>query len=151
MLHSLAHDMKRQQVPSLADEVLQALQQHPWPGNLRQLHAVLRTACALLSPHDIELHWEHFGEDLWDDVFSRPYRMSEVEEAQALALAAQTEALPASGGPAEPLETNLRRLSSSAIERAIRESGGNMSDAARRLGISRNTLYRRLKQMPARS
>jgi len=140
MLHSLAHDMKRQQAPSLADEVLQALMQHPWPGNLRQLHAVLRTACALLSPHDEELHWEHFSEDLWDDVFSKPYRMDEDEEAAALQLAAPTDA---PGGD----ETNLKRLSHSAIERAIRAAGGNMSDAARRLGISRNTLYRRLKQV----
>ncbi|WP_290877765.1 helix-turn-helix domain-containing protein, partial [Aquabacterium sp.] len=45
-----------------------------------------------------------------------------------------------------PGEINLRRLSDSAIERAIQASGGNMSEAARKLGISRNTLYRRIKQ-----
>jgi transcriptional regulator of acetoin/glycerol metabolism len=141
MLHSLGHDMKRHQAPSLADEVLQALTQHPWPGNLRQLHAVLRTACALLGPHEEELHWEHFSEDLWDDVFSRAYRMDEAETAQAACLAV-------GDVPTAPelTETNLKRLSSSAIERAIKDSGGNMSEAARRLGISRNTLYRRMKQ-----
>ncbi|MHB1291500.1 MAG: helix-turn-helix domain-containing protein [Sulfuricella sp.] len=32
------------------------------------------------------------------------------------------------------------------IAYAVRSSGGNMSEAARRLGISRNTLYRRLKR-----
>ncbi len=141
MLHSLGHHMKRDQAPSMADEVLQALQQHPWPGNLRQLHACLRTACALLGPYEQELHWEHFSEDLWDDVFSRPYRMDEAEEAQASQLAAPTDPTP------PDTEINLKRLSASAIERAIRDCDGNMTHAARRLGISRNTLYRRLKQV----
>jgi sigma-54 dependent transcriptional regulator, acetoin dehydrogenase operon transcriptional activator AcoR len=142
MLHSLGHDMKRSEAPSMADEVLQALQQHPWPGNLRQLHAVLRTACALIGPHEHELHWEHFGEDLWDDVFSRPYRQDDALDA-SVAAAHQ----PAGMTSTEPPETNLKRLSSCAIERAIRDSDGNMTQAARLLGISRNTLYRRLKQM----
>lgn len=141
LLHELGRDMKRQQAPSLADEVLQALQQHPWPGNLRQLNKVFRTACSLLSPHEVELHWEHFGEDVWDDVFSRPYRMDDAEEAQALALAAS-----APSGTAESDDTNLKRMSNSAIDRAIKACDGNLSQAAKRLGISRNTLYRRLKQ-----
>ncbi len=145
LLHDLGRDMRRHHAPSLADEVLQALQQHPWPGNLRQLHKVFKTACALLSPHEDELHWEHFGEDVWDDVFSRPYRMDEVEQAQAITFT----------GPSGPNslhatsdsdDTNLKRLSVSAIDKAIKVCGGNMSQAAKRLGISRNTLYRRLKQ-----
>lgn len=46
--------------------------------------------------------------------------------------------------PPVPAQTdNLRILTDAAIEHAIRAAGGNMSDAARRLGISRNTLYRR--------
>ncbi|HEU0204930.1 MAG TPA: helix-turn-helix domain-containing protein, partial [Burkholderiaceae bacterium] len=35
-------------------------------------------------------------------------------------------------------------LEASAIERAMKEHGGNISAAARSLGVSRNTLYRRL-------
>jgi transcriptional regulator of acetoin/glycerol metabolism len=33
-----------------------------------------------------------------------------------------------------------------AIRKAMEECGGNVSAAARRLGISRNTLYRKLKE-----
>ena len=44
-------------------------------------------------------------------------------------------------------EANLRRLSGQAIRQVVADTGGNMSEAARRLGISRNTLYRRLKDM----
>jgi len=145
MLHTLGHEMKHGRVPDMADEVVEALMQHPWPGNLRQLHAVLRTACALLSPHENLLHWEHFGEDLWDDVFSKPYRDDEPPLVAEVAAPRQTLALQ-THDEAQP-ETNLKRLSHTAIERAIRASQGNMSQAARRLGISRNTLYRRLKQL----
>ena len=146
MLHGLAHDMKRAEAPSMADEVVQALSQHPWPGNLRQLHAALRTACALLGPHDEELDWEHFSEDLWDDVFSKAYR----EEPELVTvLSGYGAESPLADTPQQDGETNLKRLSSRAIEQAIRAAGGNMSDAARRLGISRNTLYRRIKQIKA--
>jgi transcriptional regulator of acetoin/glycerol metabolism len=145
MMRSLALDMKRDTVPTVTEEVVDALLQHPWPGNLRQLHAVLRTACALMGPHDTELHWEHFSEDLWYDVFSRPYRdgLSPQTSSPPMAQRLDTQA---TSPDDDAGETNLRRLSSSAIERAIQTSGGNMSEAARRLGISRNTLYRRLKQ-----
>ena len=52
-----------------------------------------------------------------------------------------------SATPHTPAPTdNLRLLTDSAIEHAIRAAGGNMSDAARRLGISRNTLYRKRRE-----
>jgi transcriptional regulator of acetoin/glycerol metabolism len=155
MLANIARDMKRKEVPRVAEDVLDALLQHPWPGNLRQLHAVLRTACALAGPLDDELHWEHFSEDLWYDVFSRAYRddtpvavrldggvQSPAAHAHAHAHDAQPADEPANGKGAE---VNLKRLSHSAIARAIQSCSGNMSEAARMLGISRNTLYRRLK------
>ena len=143
MLAAIAHDMKRDEVPRVTEDVVDALLQHPWPGNLRQLHAVLRTACALAGPHDAELHWEHFSEDLWYEVFSKPYR-------EDPPVATRVDAAPSAPAPLDEAgdegDINLRRLSHSAIARAIQASGGNMSEAARKLGISRNTLYRRLKQ-----
>ena len=45
--------------------------------------------------------------------------------------------------------TDLRRQADRCIEEAIRLCDGNLSAAARRLGISRNTLYRRLRAMGA--
>ncbi|TSC62697.1 MAG: DNA processing protein [Parcubacteria group bacterium Athens0416_74] len=50
--------------------------------------------------------------------------------------------------PASPQRTteNLRELSRSAVRQALEESRGNISEAARRLGISRQTLYRKLSE-----
>ena len=45
----------------------------------------------------------------------------------------------------EDAESDLRLQAERCIEQVLRSSGGNMAEAARRLGISRNTLYRKLK------
>jgi len=45
----------------------------------------------------------------------------------------------------DPDATSLKDLERRAIERALRESGGNRRQAARTLGLSERTLYRRLK------
>ena len=52
-------------------------------------------------------------------------------------------AKPAGGDTA----TGLRHQADRCIEEAVRLCDGNLSAAARRLGISRNTLYRRLRAM----
>jgi sigma-54 dependent transcriptional regulator, acetoin dehydrogenase operon transcriptional activator AcoR len=99
-----------------------------WPGNLRQLVNALRTACALLDDNEDRIGWQHLPDDLAEDLRQR--RAPEPVLADA--------------------SENLRDVSAAAIARAISLSHGNMSEAARRLGISRNTLYRRLKQADAR-
>ena len=40
---------------------------------------------------------------------------------------------------------SLRRLTDAYIRLVLEESGGNVADAARRLGIARKTLYERLR------
>ena len=83
---------------------------------------MLRTACALLEPHEAQIGWQHLC-----DEFAAGLRGASVGVAQ------------------EPPE-DLRSVSRRAIQRSVQEADGNMSEAARRLGISRNTLYRRLAE-----
>jgi sigma-54 dependent transcriptional regulator, acetoin dehydrogenase operon transcriptional activator AcoR len=54
---------------------------------------------------------------------------------------AEAAADPSAEPPAEP--TRMRDLERQAIERALAALGGNVAATARRLGISRNTIYRR--------
>jgi transcriptional regulator of acetoin/glycerol metabolism len=102
-----------------------AFADYPWPGNLRQLANAVRTACALLDDGETLIGWRHLPDDLMEEL--RPPRQC---------------AVPA---PADATD-NLQTLSAAAIGRAVQAACGNMSEAARRLGISRNTLYRRLKR-----
>ncbi|MDP1013732.1 hypothetical protein Q6293_28810, partial [Klebsiella pneumoniae] len=59
LLTRLAHDMGRPAIEGVHPGLLAALRLHAWPGNLRQLHALLRTACALLPEDARDLDWSH--------------------------------------------------------------------------------------------
>jgi sigma-54 dependent transcriptional regulator, acetoin dehydrogenase operon transcriptional activator AcoR len=107
-------------------EVLELMESHPWPGNIRQLHSVLRTAIALLDDGDV-ITAEQLPEDFLD-YFNE------------LSPSAVTE--PFVGGATQ---LNLDTLEATAIQKALHECRGNISAAARRLGIARNTLYRKLR------
>ena len=112
---------------SLADDVAQAFAGYAWPGNLRQLNNVLRTACALLEDDALRIEHSHLPEDLTDELrAAAPGRLVLDEDA------------------------DLRLQADRCIDEVVRSSQGNMSEAARRLGISRNTLYRRLAAMKQR-
>ncbi|MBY0409751.1 MAG: sigma-54-dependent Fis family transcriptional regulator [Burkholderiaceae bacterium] len=130
----LAHLAAEDQVPTpvhIAPPVQVRLAAYAWPGNLRQLASALRTACAMLAEGEDTIHWEHLPDDL----------------VQALESAApQHAAAPSQTQSAKeaPTELNLHQLSSAAIDQALQTARGNMSQAARQLGISRQTLYRKL-------
>lgn len=105
-------------------ELLQALGRYRWPGNLRQYSNVLRTAAAMLDAHETCISWLHMPDDL-------------VDELQTL-----SQDLP---DYPEPPPQNLQQLSQKAIEHALENARGNVSAAARQLGISRQTMYRKLQ------
>jgi transcriptional regulator of acetoin/glycerol metabolism len=105
---------------SLQPGLMQSFRDYRWPGNLRQLANAIQTACALLPEDRDAIGFDDLSEDLAQELGRLGESPSQVEHTD-----------------------NLRVLTDSAIEHAIRAAGGNMSDAARRLGISRNTLYRR--------
>lgn len=143
MLDQLCADMKRQPVDSIHPGLMQAMSRYPWPGNLRQLHGLLRTVCALLDPDERTLDWHHLPEDMVQDL-REPVTGAPQVDATA---PGQAELAAAIVSMTPSPEANLRRLSDQAIQQVVEATQGNMSEAARRLGISRNTLYRRLKQI----
>ena len=108
---------------TLEPAVASAFAEYPWPGNLRQLSNALRAACTLLDEGETRIGWQHLPDDLAEEL--------------------RWPVPPAQSAEGEATE-NLRELSQATIARAIALSHGNMSEAARRLGISRNTLYRRM-------
>jgi sigma-54 dependent transcriptional regulator, acetoin dehydrogenase operon transcriptional activator AcoR len=123
ILRSLAGERNR---IFFSPRVLDIFEKHPWPGNIRQLANVLRTAIAL-SDGDEEIGVDHLPEDFLDQA---PFMGASASESRA---------------SARTTSGSLEELEEAAIRNSLRESGGNVSAAARRLGISRNTLYRRLK------
>jgi len=111
----------------LDPEVLDSMRLYAWPGNLRQFSSVLRTASAMLNPDENTIGWDHLPDDI-----ALEMRNNEVPSLIV------NSPRPSS----EP--QNLKDLSRCAIESAMASSQGNVSMAARALGISRQTLYRKL-------
>lgn len=109
----------------LAPEVFARLAGHTWPGNIRQYASVLRTASAMLGPQESCIRWEHLCDDL-------------LEELQSTRVAAAP--------PPATTTHNLQALSQSTIAAALEVNRGNVTRAAKSLGISRQTLYRKLEE-----
>jgi len=103
-----------------------AISRFRWPGNLRQLSNVLRTALALATPDPV-IGLEHLPE--------------EVAATGTMGVKGGVEAANGIGRGAG----TLNELELAAIRRAIEDCGGNMTAAARQLGIGRATLYRKLQ------
>ncbi|ACA21059.1 GAF modulated sigma54 specific transcriptional regulator, Fis family [Methylobacterium sp. 4-46] len=113
---------------ALAPACAALLAEAEWPGNFRQLVGTLRALLALADPGDVV-----GPERLPDTLRVRPPALPAAPPAPA-ALAA-----PAPSAAAESLDAIAR----DAMRAALDAAGGNVSEAARRLGISRSTLYRR--------
>jgi transcriptional regulator of acetoin/glycerol metabolism len=118
---------------------LQAFARYAWPGNLRQLLQALRTACALLASDETCITWTHLPDELLNDLSAQ-----EPHSVTSAVPAGRPTAPQARCGEA-PMPDTLDALSRAAIHRALDSCAGNVSQAARRLGISRQTLYRKLK------
>ena len=105
----------------LSPEAEDALVRHEWPGNVRELKTALQYATALAEDGEIRL--EHLPEDV-----------------------TMTEAPPESasnqGSEAQETTPSRRLAEREALRMALDRARGNMSEAARQLGVARSTLYR---------
>jgi len=106
----------------LSSEAMQHILDYDWPGNVRELrtaieHGVVMATGPKITPKDLP------------------------------ALLRAPRALPALEKPAAGREWNLQDTETALILRALEDCRGNRSDAAKKLGISRRTLHRRLKEL----
>ncbi|MGO1766280.1 MAG: sigma-54-dependent Fis family transcriptional regulator [Advenella sp.] len=116
-----------------SDEVLEILMQYVWPGNLRQMRHVLRTMAVLADGATIGP--EHLPGPLAD--------MHAQQPAPRVAAPAQlTDCMRTAEehGPVNPLQESERVT----LIQLLETHRWNISDVARTLGVSRNTLYRKL-------
>ncbi len=128
----LLQDLHPERPLQLAPELYAQLAGYAWPGNLRQVASVLRTACAMLNDDEDTLDWTHMPDDL----------------IAALSFPSQNPAsapFPANPVAGRQATLNLQELSHAAIQQALQSTRGNVTQAARQLGISRQTIYRRLE------
>jgi sigma-54 dependent transcriptional regulator, acetoin dehydrogenase operon transcriptional activator AcoR len=110
----------------MTTDVRRLLECHPWPGNLRQLSSVIQVALALAG--DQPIRPEHLPDDFFVDIEKNADTIGRSQPAQPPAKSA-----PLSFTQDQPLRSQFEAC------------GGNVSHLARHLGVSRNTLYKRLR------
>ncbi len=109
------------QITAIAPEALHVLTDHYWPGNVRELQNVIERACALAN--------------------------GSVLGSSDIRLDAQRAKAANSSEPVLPDGMTLEQWEDEIIREALRKADGNKSQAARRLGLSRNALRYRLSKM----
>ncbi len=111
-------------VQGVSQEVAQLFQRYSWPGNVRELEHVIEGALNLLDGRVITV------EDL-------PPAIQKVGGKRRSAMAK----------PGETLQHTLGQYESQLLCEAMGVCGGNVTKAARQLGIPRQTLQYRLKKL----
>jgi DNA-binding NtrC family response regulator len=105
----------------LTPAAMRKLQAYAWPGNVRQLRAVLESA-AVMSETDLL-------------------------DADALPLGGVSELASAAAAAADlPPSLDMDEIETWAIRRALKQTNGNVSHAAKVLGMSRDTLHTKIKK-----
>ncbi len=120
-------------VTQIADAAMQALLRHDWPGNVRELrtaieHGVVMATGPQLTFRDLPLA---------------------VRQGTSLPLAPNSYAVTRADAPPLPQENplDLHLQEHQLILKALNGTGGNVTQAAKKLGISRRTLHRKLKDI----
>ena len=134
--HFLRHFCARfsKHMTGFTDDAEKSLLEHAWPGNIRELRNVMERACLL--EEDERLSSAQLG--LEAAVTRTPVSGIGAEIAAALA-----EPFPEDG---IDLEGIVNGVESSLIRKALADSAGNQSRAARLLGLNRDKLRYRLKK-----
>ncbi|MFT5095647.1 MAG: transcriptional regulator with GAF, ATPase, and Fis domain, partial [Porticoccaceae bacterium] len=149
-------------ISHIDEETLEALKHYHWPGNIRELENVIERAVVMCDGESVTLR------DLPDEILTAVRRPQAQPQRRAVSMASSNSPSPRSYAPEKSdhevpspptgtvatvrstmaesfdpqFETELETL-----QRALRDSGGNKSKAARSLGIPRSTLFSRLKKV----
>jgi transcriptional regulator with PAS, ATPase and Fis domain len=140
--------------PEISPAVMSLFERYAWPGNIRQLANVLRTA-VVMAGDEPQITEEHLSEDFLEDMRRHPPAAPAQASPTASPLAAPSVAAaaaptappittPVAAVPEAPRPT-LGQSEIALIQAALDAAGGNISEASKALGISRNTIYRKLR------
>ncbi|VFQ42871.1 sigma 54-interacting transcriptional regulator [Desulfoluna butyratoxydans] len=114
-------EKNRKTVKGITPEAMDRLVRHPWPGNVRELENTMERAVILMCGEFIS------------------------ERELPMTLTAGNHPSPHNDIPPSMAGRPLAELEKEAIVATLRETGGNKSETARRLGINRKTLHLKIK------
>jgi DNA-binding NtrC family response regulator len=134
------NDRLKKHVAGVEPEALDVLQAYPWPGNIRELENVIERAVLFCDAQRLR------HQDLPHDVRGTPPTMPPAPVTDADLQAA----LASEGGLKEHVKVAMSRLERELVSRALNQTGGNVTHAARLLKISRKGLQLKMKELGLR-
>jgi DNA-binding NtrC family response regulator len=147
----------------LSPGAISRLSEYDWPGNVRELRNLVESLVVLTRDRTIgegevtdalrergrpKLDLPvHLGRDAHSVEHEMIYRALVALRDEVVSLREMLEHARGEGSQRQPVEPReLKTAERELIQRTLGEAGGNRRDAARRLGISERTLYRRLRE-----
>ncbi len=126
-------------VTGIADATLARLEDYDWPGNVRELENVMARAVIISQAHVL------LPETI--DLSSQPvFRKHEEPPVSAESASMPVSpSIPANSGNGLRLSDAIQQMEVDMIRKALRESGGNKTKAAQILGISRKSLFNKIR------
>jgi DNA-binding NtrC family response regulator len=117
----------KKELYDVAPSAMKILESHAWPGNIRQLENALQQAVLVATGSELQaLHLPASLQDAGSALRNSPSASSESQR--------------------ETLRDNREATERQTIERALAAHGNSRSRAAVALGISRVTLYKKMKK-----
>ena len=114
--------ISRKHIEPITPEAMELLSQYDWPGNVRELKNIIERIVVLLNSKRIDA--EHVPDDL--------------KKAHSSSSEARSDVWGTS--------KNLQEMEKEMIRETLRINGGNKSLVAKKLGIARRTLYRKMTE-----
>jgi DNA-binding NtrC family response regulator len=115
--------------PTIGSDALTLLASHRFPGNIRELKNVIERA--LIESGGRELRAQH--------LYLGPSRL-----ASSKASSARSSVSTVGNESGDELPLKLEEAETILIKRALAQTGGNIAEAARKLGVNRTRIYRKL-------
>ncbi|MDF1615371.1 sigma-54-dependent transcriptional regulator [Desulfurivibrio dismutans] len=115
----------RRRVEGITPRAMDLLLKHPWPGNVRELENAIERGVILMR-----------GDYLDEQSMPLSLRRAGIEAEEDASSVAEADALPSS----------LEEAEKQVIRKTLEETGGNRSESARRLQITRKTLLSKINK-----
>jgi Transcriptional regulator containing PAS, AAA-type ATPase, and DNA-binding domains len=136
------------EVNRIDERVIEVLENHTWPGNIRELENIIERAINLAQSNAVTIH------DLPDDLLNQSagrHQITTLPPKQDIPSTAEFTTTRASvpyhisgNGPANPLSPEIREYNS--IISALEQEKGHVDSAATTLAMPTRKLYRKIKK-----